>query len=206
MFFAKLSSLNWRRWLTAVFILGGLALIIVYGMRTYRSFRQMSYVQAQGLDDGTASPDAIRGWMTINYIAVAYAVPEEYIYSQLDIPFERRNRRESIRDLNREYRLGRDEDDRTLQIEIAIQEAIIVYRENPVTVHLEDIRAWMTIRYIAASTGVPESYLFAAIEIPQEDDNEFKELRRLDREYDIRGRDTLEKAIEDALANYEEAS
>ena len=205
MSFAKLPFLNWRRWLTAVFIVGGLALIIVYGVRTYFSFRQMQYVQAQGLEDGTASLDAIRPWMTMSYIAVAYAVPEEYIYSQLDIPFERRNRRESIRDLNRQYRLGRNEEEHTLQIEIAIREAIEAYRENPVTVHLKDIRDWMTIRYISASTGISERYLFAAIDIPQEDSNEFKELRRLAREYQVRGRDTLERAVEEALANHEEA-
>ena len=75
--------LHWRRWLTAVLILGGLAIISIYGYRTYRSFNQVRYAQNEGLTDGTADVAAIRPWMTIRYIAVAYAVPEEYIFAQI---------------------------------------------------------------------------------------------------------------------------
>lgn len=192
-----------RRWLTAVFVLGGLVLIGIYGLRTFRSFNQVRYANNEGLTDGTASVDAIRGWMTIRYIGVAYAVPEEYIFAQLEIPFERRNRDDTIRELNHEYQFGREEESRTLNIETAIQEAILAYRENPITVTLEDIRGWMTIRYIAASTGVPETFIFDAIGIPMAEDNEFKQLRRLDREYRFGGGDELEDAIAAALARYE---
>lgn len=197
------SPANWRRWLTAVFIIGGLAIIIVYSLRTYRSFRQMRFVQAQGLEDGTANLDAIRPWMTIGYIAVAYAVPEEYIYAELEIPFERRNRRDTLRQLNRQYDLGQESESESLKIIGDVQAAITTYRANPVVVGLDNIREWMTIRYIAVSTGVPESHIFTEIGIPLVDNNEFKELRRLAREYRYGGRDELEEAIETALASYE---
>src|SRR5689334_4049804 len=68
-----------------------LAIAAFFGIRSVRSFRELQYIQQQGLDRGTAGVDAIRPWMTIRFIAVAYAVPEEYLYSALQIPFERRN-------------------------------------------------------------------------------------------------------------------
>ncbi len=44
--------------------------------------------------------------------------------------------------------------------------AITEYRANPVATGLRDVRPWMSIRYIANSTGVSESEIFAAIGLP----------------------------------------
>jgi len=46
--------------------------------------------------------EAIRGWMTIPYLARTYHIPEEYLFEQLHIPPEG-NRDKSLRQLNAEY-------------------------------------------------------------------------------------------------------
>ncbi|MGB5051011.1 MAG: hypothetical protein WBO46_18840, partial [Caldilineaceae bacterium] len=80
-----------RRFLPLALILIGLLVTVLFGLRSLRSFRQVRYIQQQGLDAGTANVDAIQRWMTIRFIAVAYAVPEEYLYSALGVDFDRRN-------------------------------------------------------------------------------------------------------------------
>ncbi|MEZ4619542.1 MAG: hypothetical protein R2867_29115 [Caldilineaceae bacterium] len=74
----------------------GVWLMVFFGTRTLRAYREFGYAREQGLLDGTATVDAIQPWMTIRYIAVAYAVPEEYIYAKLGIPFDRRAEHEPL--------------------------------------------------------------------------------------------------------------
>ena len=50
-----------------------------------------------------------------------------------------------------------------------MQEAISQYRQNPVATGLEgDIRPWMSIQYIANSTGIPAEYFFEQLGIPMD--------------------------------------
>ena len=144
----------------------GLAIAAFFGMRSVQSFRQLQYIRQQGLDRGTASLDAIRPWMTIRFIAVAYAVPEEYLYSALEIPFEQRNANQSLGELNRIYHLGLVPNSTELVIMDRARAAIAEYRKNPVATGLRDVRPWMSIRYIANSTGIAEGDIFAAIGLP----------------------------------------
>jgi hypothetical protein len=58
-----------------------------------------------GLQPGVTDVEAIRGWMTITYIARAFGVPEEYLFEAVGIPVEG-NRRKSLGKLNREYAAG----------------------------------------------------------------------------------------------------
>ena len=94
------------RLLAIAVIVFGLVIAAFFGVRSMQSFREIQYIRQHGLDRGTASVDAIRPWMTIRFIAVAYAVPEEYLYSALAIPFERRNADRALGELNRDYQLG----------------------------------------------------------------------------------------------------
>ncbi len=80
-----------RTLISIVVIALGLAIAVFFGLRSVSSVRQLRYIREQGLDRGTASVDAIRGWMNIRFVAVAYAVPEEYVYAQLNIPFDQRS-------------------------------------------------------------------------------------------------------------------
>ena len=74
------------------------------------------------------------------------------------------------------------------------------------TASVDAIQPWMTIRYISVSTGVSETYIFEQIGIPAENDNEFKDLGRLDKEYRYEGGlRALIDTLRNALANYEKA-
>ncbi|MFL5801794.1 MAG: hypothetical protein ACJ8CR_08625 [Roseiflexaceae bacterium] len=170
-----------RLLLTIALIAIGLAIAAFFGVRSVRSFRQLQYIHQQGLDRGTASVDAIRPWMTIRFIAVAYAVPEEYLYSALAIPFERRNADQSLGELNRIYQLGLVPNSTEPVIMERARAAITEYRKNPVATGLHDVRPWMSIRYIANSTGIAEGDIFAAIGLPAAG-NENKPLDLISRE------------------------
>lgn len=194
-----------RRWLlAAVLIVLGLAITVYFGTRAIMSFRQISYIHEQGLDRGVASVDAIRAWMTIRFIAVAYAVPEEYMYSQLYIPFRERNADHSLGRLNRDYKFGQSPNGDYPAIIDKVKEAITAYRADPVVTGLRDVRPWMSIRYIANSTGVPENYIFEQLGLPMTD-NENKPLDILTDELHYRGGPrALTEDIQRALAGYKE--
>lgn len=155
-----------RLLLTIAVIALGLGIAGFFGTRAVRSFRQVQYIRQQGLDRGVASADAIRPWMTIRFVAVAYAVPEEYLYSTLAIPFDRRNANQSLYELNRIYERGLVAGGSELVVVDQARAAIIAYRQNPVATGLRDVRPWMSLRYIANSTGVSLTDLLAAAGLP----------------------------------------
>jgi hypothetical protein len=96
------TSRRWERYLTTILIVAGLLLIIWFGMRSAVSAIR---VWRTGLQPGVTDVEAIRGWMTIPYIARAFGVPEEYLFEAMGIPVEG-NRRKSLGKLNREYTPG----------------------------------------------------------------------------------------------------
>lgn len=167
---------NRRVWAVLI-VLIGLWLMAFFGSRTLRAYREFEYAREQGLLNGTASVEAIQPWMTIRYIAVAYAVPEEYIYAKLDIPFDRRSEREPLGRIGRRPQPDTPPDagpqlpaddvtDHPARDAIVekMREVILAYRENPVAPGLRDIRPWMSLAYIANSTGVPVDYLMTTLE------------------------------------------
>ena len=189
-----------RLLLAIAVIVIGLAVAAFFGVRSVRSYREFQYIRQQGLDRGTASVDAIRPWMTIRFIAVAYAVPEEYLYSALQIPFEQRNADQSLGELNRNYDLGLVPNSTEMVIIDRARAAITEYRKNPVATGLRDVRPWMSIRYIANSSGVPESDIFAAIGVPVTG-NESKPLDLLSKEQHYPGGPrALSEAIQAVLS------
>jgi len=197
-----IKSLTKLQILAIVLVVVGLGLVIFFGIRSYRSFRAMQYIQEQGLDVGTADVDAIRPWMTIRFIAVAYAVPQEYIFAELDVPFDQRDSNDTLSHLNQKYDFGRPTEPQQPPILDKVREAILAYRANPVATGLrEDVRPWMSIRYIANSTGIPEEYIFEQIGLPAAG-NESKPLDRLDHEFKFGGRREIVEAVKEALAQY----
>jgi len=163
--------MNRRLWAIWIVFLG-LWLMFFFGTRTLRAYRELEYAREQGLLNGTASVDAIQPWMTIRYIAVAYAVPEEYIYVKLDIPFDRRSARDPLGRLGRQRPSNESASTNPRAAPQADRDAIVrqmqaivlAYRENPVAPGLRDIRPWMSLAYIANSTGVPIDYLIATLD------------------------------------------
>ena len=181
----KLREIVWPRWLTITLIVAGLALVIFFGARSVRSLREVLYLREQGFYDGTADVSAIRSWMTIRYISLAYAVPEEYVWEQLGLP-PAKDPDTTLMALNRQYNFGRPTEGGRAPIEGLVQAIILEYRQNPVATGLDRIRPWMNMQYIANSTGVPVEELFAAVNIPAED-NAFVPLDTLAREVDYAG-------------------
>jgi hypothetical protein len=197
-----LKSLSKMQILAIALVVTGLVLVILFGVRIIHSFGEMRYIREQGLDLGTADVEAIRPWMTVRFVAVAYGVPQEYLFAELGIPFDERNSNETLRSLNRKYDFGRPVDDDQPPILEKTKEAIVQYQANPVATGLaEDVRPWMSIRYIANSTGIPEAYIFQQLGIPV-DGNEGKPLERLDQEFKFGGRRDIVQAVRNALAHY----
>lgn len=193
-----------RTLLIALLIAVGLAMTLFYGMRAVASFREMRYIRAMGLEQGDASAESLRPWMTLRFVAVAYAVPEEYLYAQLGIPFERRNANRSLGDLNRDYGLGQSTIGPYPLIIDKAKNAILEYRLNPVATGLhEDVRPWMSVRYVSNSTGVPADYLFAQIGVPAEG-NQNKPLEMISDQLKLPGGPrALAEAVQRALSSYE---
>lgn len=198
-------TLSNRNVLAALFIFAGLAVTIFFGSRALQSYRQLQYVREQGLDRGVASVNAIRGWMTIRYVSVAYAVPEEYIFDQLDIPYTERNSNDILGRLNREYEFEKPEKGTEPEIVAKVAQAILDYRANPVATGLSDIRPWMTVRYIANSTGVPEDYLLRQLGLDDSHNHPVMPLHDLAEVTHFEGGPRrLIETIETALATYED--
>lgn len=192
----RAGSFVWPRWLTALLLVGGVAMVAYFGVRSVSSFRELLYIQETGLDDGTADVSAIRGWMTVRYISQAYAVPESYIWEQLGFP-PAKDPDTALGALNKQYNFGRPEDGQAPVIVSLVGDIIEAYRANPVATGLDRLAPWMNMQYIANSTGIPVETLFAAVGIDPTD-NGYKPLDVLARELDYEG--GLRRLMDDVQA------
>ncbi len=194
-----------RKIMGIALIVIGLVVVVFFGIRTVRSFKKLQYIQEQGLDRGAASVEAVRPWMTIRYVSVAYGVPEEYMFAELKIPFNRRDSDQTLSHLNRAYQLGQSTQDEYPAIIDKVAAAILAYQANPVATGLDDIRPWMTIHYIANSTGTAEEYLLEQIEISADDNNVYKPLYELADSVRYKGGPhRMVDTLKTALQQYEE--
>ncbi|OQY42844.1 MAG: hypothetical protein B6242_15695 [Anaerolineaceae bacterium 4572_78] len=175
----------------------GVILITYFGLRFVRSFVRL---QTQGLQPGITDVSAIRPWMTVRYIAIAYAVPEEYILYELNIPYDRRNLDRDLVELNLRFDFGEWEKSsgNPPPVVRAVQEAIEAYQQTPVATGIDEIDKWMTVHYISNAAGVPQEYIFEKIGIPAEG-NEDVFLHDLRKIYhgDIRFEEAIYKAIDE---------
>lgn len=71
--------------------------------------------------------------------------------------------------------------------------------------HVEHIRGWMTIPYIAKAFQTPQAYLFKQLGIPQEGYQKHS-LVELNEAYDLGGREAILKAIQEAITRYRSTS
>lgn len=162
-------------------IIVGVAAVIRYGIGTFYAFREMQYARQNNFNEGNLDPSLLRPWMNMQYVAVAYAVPQEYLFSELGIPFERRNSRISLDDLNEMFHFGRAKTDPPKPLIMdRLAQAIEDYRANPVPTGLEGdgVRFWMSIQYIANSTGIPVETIFKELNL-EEDGNAYIPLEYL---------------------------
>jgi hypothetical protein len=107
--------------LTIALVIVGAALVGWFGLRAYHAYTRF---QRSELTAGTTDVEAIRGWMTLPYIARAYGVPEDALFAALEIP-KPGNQRLSVKQLVAKYR--RDPQ-ATRQ---AIQQVLLQYQRTP---------------------------------------------------------------------------
>ncbi|MBV6452713.1 MAG: hypothetical protein MHPDNHAH_03482 [Anaerolineales bacterium] len=87
----------------------GLALALIFGLRSFHAFREFRghpppfppppAAQAQQLETDV---ELIREWMTIGYLAYTYQTPPDLLYNALDIS-PKGNEKKSLEELNAEY-------------------------------------------------------------------------------------------------------
>lgn len=86
-------------------IIMGLLIIIFFGLRTARAFRQFHGHRPPppfATESVESDPDLIRDWMTIPFIAKMYHVRPQILFEALGIT-EKENREKSLNQLNEEY-------------------------------------------------------------------------------------------------------
>lgn len=83
----------------------GCLLILFFGARAFHAFQKFD---RHGPPDHfpeklETDVEQVREWMTIPFIARLYGVPEPVLYEALAIPFDKKNDKKSLEDLNAEY-------------------------------------------------------------------------------------------------------
>ena len=173
--------------------------MIPKGLGMFESIKEAQYAVKNNFSAGNLDPALIRPWMSIRYISSAYAVPQEYIFTQLGVQPGKDTSLIAIERLDKTRRFSMR--NKTFTMIPKVQKAIVDYRANPVATGLIEQRAedWMTIQYIANSTGVSADEIMKAIGLPV-DGNLNKPLGFLSDEQKFTGgKNALLKAVNDFL-------
>lgn len=105
--------------LSIALLIAGTVLVGFFSLRAYRAYTRF---QLDALPAGTTDVEAVRGWMTLPYIARAYGVPEDALFEALHVP-EAGNAHLSVKQLVAKY------DREPLATRQAIQQVLL--REQP---------------------------------------------------------------------------
>lgn len=163
-----ISKLTPIQWLAAALIIIGVALMISKAQGMLEFYREANYATKNEFHQGNVSPDLLRPWMSIRYLSVAYAVPQAYLFDALDIQPKKETSMLSISRLNQQMKLGKVNDEPALME--SVRKAILAYRAHPVATGLIErkVEGWMTVAYIANSTGIPAETILQAAGLPLE--------------------------------------
>lgn len=164
----RIRSLNRVQWLAIALIVIGVMIMIPKGRGMADFSRDAEYAAKNNFAAGNLSTDLLRPWMTIRYISVAYAVPQEYLFEATGIQPKRETSMLSIARLNQQMQLGQVNDQPALMD--TIKQTIEAYRANPVVTGLieQHVEDWMTVQYIANSTGIPAEEILQTVGLPVE--------------------------------------
>jgi len=164
----KIKSISKVQWLAVALIVIGVAIMIPKAMGMVEFYKEARYAAEHDFSAGNLSPDLLRPWMSIRYIAVAYAVPQIYLYDTVGIKPHPETSMLALDRLNRQMKLGQVDGQPALMK--TVREAILAYRADPVVTGLleQEAHDWMTVQYISNSTGVPVETIFAGIGLPAE--------------------------------------
>ncbi len=202
-----------------VLIIFGALTTIRYARGALNAYRTMEYARVNNFDAGNVDPALIRPWMNLRFVAVAYAVPEEYILEELGIrppeghggrtdgPPGGRDDREftqaPLDRLNDRLRLGNTNGEPALLP--ILRDVILRYREDPVATGMTErgVRPWMNMQYIANSTGIPVETFFEAMGVPVEGYAYIPLERLADEVQFVGGPGALMDAIRNVINTYE---
>jgi hypothetical protein len=182
----RLKAITWIQWLAVVLIVIGIAIMIPKGKGMGDFYKEVKYAQENNFAAGNLSPDLLRPWMSLRYVAAAYAVPQPYLYQALGIQAKPETSMLGLNRLNNQLKLGMV--DGQPAIMQTVRNAIVQYRAHPVVTGMleREVEDWMTIQYIANSSGIPAAVIFKEIGVPAEG-NAFKPLGFLSDEVNYTG-------------------
>jgi hypothetical protein len=171
----KLKSISKIQVVAVVLIVIGVVIMIPKARGMFDFYKEARYASENNFSAGNLSPDLLRPWMSIRYISVAYAVPQKYLFDSLKIQPKKETSMIGINRLNSQMGLGKVDGQPALMK--TIRESIVEYRAHPVVTGLieQHVEDWMTVQYIANSSGIPALVIFDEIGIPA-DGNAFKPL------------------------------
>jgi len=164
----KIKSISRTQIFALILIIIGLAIMIPKGRGMLDFYKEVQYAKEHNFKAGNLSPDLLRPWMTIRYISVAYAVPQKYLFDAANIQPRKENSMIALNRLNSQMGLGVANGHPVLMD--LIRAAIIKYRANPVVTGLIErkVTDWMSVQYIANSTGIPAETIFQDLGIPMD--------------------------------------
>jgi len=182
----KIKSISKIQIFALILIIIGLAIMIPKGLGMLDFYMEVKYAREHNFKAGNLSPDLLRPWMSIRYISVAYAVPQKYLFDAAAIHPKKENSMIALNRLNEQMGLGAVSG-RPVLMNI-ISDAIIQYRANPVATGLieKNVTDWMSVQYIANSTGIPAETIFQDLGIPM-DGNAYLPLGGLSTDYNYAG-------------------
>lgn len=157
------------QWLALGLILLGAAIMFPRAKGMLSFYQEARYATENDFASGNVSPELLRPWMSIRYVAVAYAVPQQYLFDAANIKPRKETSMVSIQRLNQKMGLGQVDGEPALLK--TVRAAIVAYRTHPVATGLleKHVEGWMTAQYVANSTGIPAEDILAAANIPAND-------------------------------------
>jgi len=181
-----ISKLSPIQWLALGLIIVGLAIMVPKARGMFDFYKEVKYAKEHNFAAGNLSPDLLRPWMSVRYISVAYAIPQKYLFDSLKIQPKKETSMIALGRLNNQMRLGQVDGQPALIK--TVRESILEYRAHPVVTGLieQHVEDWMTVQYIANSSGIPALVIFDEIGIPA-DGNAFKPLGFLSDEVNYQG-------------------
>ena len=181
-----ISKLTSVQWLAVALMLVGVMIMIPKAKGMLDFYKEVQYAAEHNFASGNVSPDLLRPWMSLRYIAVAYAVPQLYLYDAAGIKPRPETSMLALNRLNQQ--MGHGKANNQPELIGTIKDAIVAYRANPVATGLLErkVEEWMTVQYIANSTGIPADTILQALNLPL-DGNAHKPLGFLSDEVDYPG-------------------
>lgn len=162
----RLKSLTKIQVLAIALILIGAVVMIMRGRGMLEFSREVQYARSHNFAAGNLSPDLIRPWMSLRYIAVSYAIPQKYLYDAIGVRARPETSMLGVNRLNRQMGLGQTDGEPALMAKI--RQAIIDYRAHPAPTGLleQQVEGWMSVQYIANSTGVAAETILQELHLP----------------------------------------